>query len=376
MGLLEAVGGFVGDGRLARRPDYLTVPANIAPTAALFPAVPAGQSVDRDKTIGHGLATVVDGSKIVVPEGYGLLLSENGKLTAFVDEPGAYLWYADDVGSQTYIFGGQLSSSSIRHSWEHFHSDVRPRGQQVATFVRLKELPFNRFGTQSTVYWDDTYLNAQVGAIAHGTYSLKIVDPIKFAMQFVPVTFMQNQSVFDFSDWGNPAANQMFYEVVGSLSAALSRYANGNDRGNRISKLQQGSIGFAESLSEVVQEAYSWEASRGIVISKVSIIGIEYDTQTTELLREVQRLDALGHGQERVRLPSFRTDRMPPQSVIDTNGPVRGELDGRSASVDSAPPMSGAKDLITVLGDLAKALEAGFISKSEHDAARSKALGL
>ena len=49
--------------------------------------------------------------------------------------------------------------------------------QQLAFYVNLKEIPNNRFGTQSEIYWDDAYLNAQVGAITRGTYTLRIVDP-------------------------------------------------------------------------------------------------------------------------------------------------------------------------------------------------------
>ena len=33
----------------------------------------------------------------------------------------------------------------------------------------MKELPNNKFGTHSEIYWDDAYFNAQVGAVTHGT---------------------------------------------------------------------------------------------------------------------------------------------------------------------------------------------------------------
>lgn len=376
MGLLEVAGGFVGVGRPGTQRDYLTVPANMEPTAALFPAVQAGQRIDRGASYGGALASVSDGSKIVVPEGYGLLLSEDGRLTAFVDEPGSYIWYQDDTGLQTYIFEGELHSSPVRHSWKYFYSDHRPGRHQIATFVRLKELPFNRFGTQSTIYWDDAYLNAQVGAIAHGTYSLEIVDPIRFAMQFVPASFMQSQSVFDFTDWDNAAASQMFYEVVGSLSAALSKYANESSRENRITRIQQDSIVFAASLSGVVEDNYSWKQSRGVAISKVSIIGIEYDEQTAQLLREVQRVDAVSRDQRGLRVSASRDARLQSSPEIGGNENRLMELGGENVADAQDPDSNHGNDLVLELENLARALEARLISRTEYDAARLKALGL
>ena len=60
-----------------------------------------------------------------------------------------------------------------------------PGSQQTALFVALKELPNNKFGTQSEIYWDDAFLNTQVGAITRGTYTLKITDPLTFIRNFV-----------------------------------------------------------------------------------------------------------------------------------------------------------------------------------------------
>ena len=49
--------------------------------------------------------------------------------------------------------------------------------------MSLKELPDNRFGTQSEIYWDDGFLNTG-GAVTRGSYTLKIVDPILFVKNF------------------------------------------------------------------------------------------------------------------------------------------------------------------------------------------------
>jgi membrane protease subunit (stomatin/prohibitin family) len=206
---------------------------------------------------------------------------------------GGYEWRSDDLNSKSIFAGDGLVESLIKQSWERFKFGGQPGSQQAAFFVSLKELPDNRFGTQSEIYWDDGFLNTQVGAVTRGSYTLKIVDPILFVKNFVPASYLQPGQVFDFTDLDNAAASQLFNEVVGSLAPAFSLYTNDPAKGNRITKLQQDSIGFAKSLSDAVENAYQWKSDRGLVIVKTAIVSIEYDANTKELLKTVQRADAL-----------------------------------------------------------------------------------
>ena len=161
-------------------------------------------------------------------------------------------------------------------------------------YVNLKEIPGNKFGTQTEIFWDDAFLGTQVGAITRGTYSLKITDPILFIKNFVPTEYLRPDSpVFDFADMDNVAGEQLFNEVVGSLSSAFSIYTNDPSKGNRITKIQSDGVGFANSLSQAVEDAYKWKSDRGIEIVKVAVTAIEYDEDTKKLLSDVKKADAL-----------------------------------------------------------------------------------
>jgi membrane protease subunit (stomatin/prohibitin family) len=293
MGLIQAVVGSIGGMLADQWKDFYTVPAGLPATAALFAAVPQGTNAGRGSNTSGSSNIISNGSKIVVPEGYGLLLFQDGKITGFVAEPGGYEWRSDDINSKSIFAGDGIVDSLIMQSWERFKFGGQPGSQQAAFFVSLKELPDNRFGTQSEIYWDDGFLNTQVGAVTRGSYTLKIVDPILFVKNFVPASYLQPGKVFDFTDLDNAAAGQLFNEVVGSLAPAFSLYTNDPSKGNRITKLQQDSIGFAKSLSDAVEAAYQWKSDRGLVIAKTAIVSIEYDANTKELLKTVQRADAL-----------------------------------------------------------------------------------
>ena len=293
MGLIQAAIGAIGGTLADQWKDFYTVPEGLSPTAAIFAAVPRGTNAGRGSNTRASDGVITNGTKIVVPEGYGLVLMENGLITGFAAQAGGYEWRSDALDSASIFAGDGIVSPLIKQSWERFKFGGRPGVQQTAYFVTLKELPNNRFGTQSEIYWDDAYLNAQVGALTRGTYTLKIVDPILFVKQFLPAKYLAPGEVFDFTDVDNDAATQLFNEVVGSLAPAFSLYTNDPAKGNRITKLQQDSIGFAQSLSAAVEQNYQWRTDRGIEIVKTAIVSIEYDANTRELLKNVQRADAL-----------------------------------------------------------------------------------
>ena len=386
MGLIQAAVGAIGGTLADQWKDFYTVPDGLPPTAALFAAVPRGTNAGRGANTKGSSNIITNGSRIVVPEGYGLLLFQDGAITGFASEPGAYEWKSDDLNSQSIFTGGGLMDALVRQSWERFKFGGQPGAQQAAYFVSLKELPDNRFGTQSEIYWDDGYLNAQVGAITRGSYTLKIVDPILFVKNFVPAAYLQPGQVFDFTDLDNAAASQLFNEVVGSLAPAFSHYTNDPAKGNRITRIQQDSVGFAQSLSAVVENAYQWKSDRGLVIAKTAIVSIEYDASTRELLKTVQRADALSgaRGNSNLQASVAAGIQSAGQNAgvgglmgmgIATGG--LGGLAGLQQPVAApAPAAPAADDPIAKLTKAKQMLDAGLITQADYDAVKAKALGL
>ena len=388
MGLIQAAVGSIGGMLADQWKDFYTVPEGLPATAALFAAVPRGTNAGRGSNTKGSSNIITNGSKIVVPEGYGLLLFQDGAITGFAAEPGGYEWNSNDLQSKSIFTGGGFVESMVKQSWERFKFGGQPGSQQSAFFVSLKELPDNRFGTQSDIYWDDRYLNAQVGAITRGSYTLRIVDPILFVKRFVPAKYLQAGQVFDFTDLDNAAASQLFNEVVGSLAPAFSLYTNDPEKGNRITKIQQDSVGFAKSLSDAVESAYQWKSDRGLAIVKTAIISIEYDAQTKELLKTVQRADALLGARGNSNLQASVAAGM--QSAGENSGAngifgmgmaagVAG-ISGLQQPVAPAVPVSAAPapadDPIARLTKAKQMLDAGLITQADYDAVKAKALGL
>ncbi|WP_314730293.1 SPFH domain-containing protein [Peptostreptococcus stomatis] len=294
MGFIQAIKGAVGGTLADQWQDFYGPMTGVSPTAAIFPGVPMGTNKGRGENYKGNANVISNGSKIIVPEGTALITVQEGAVTGIITEPGGYIYNNQDINSKSIFAGDGFIDSLVKSSWEKFKFGGIPAANQLVFYVNLKEIPNNKFGTQSEIYWDDAFFGTQVGALTRGTYSLRIIDPILFVKNFVPVKYLTTGGdIFDFQDMDNDASEQLFNEVVSSLSAAFSLYTNDPGKGNRISRIQSDQIGFAQSLSSAVEEGYQWKSTRGLEIVKTAIVSIEYDEDTKQLMKDVKAADAL-----------------------------------------------------------------------------------
>ena len=393
MGFIKAFTGALGGTFADEWKDFYVPRGNVPATAAIFGAEKKGTDAGRGENTKGSENIITNGSKIVVPEGTALITLQDGAITGCITEPGGFIFQSNDQNSQSFLAGNGIISSTLKTSRERFKFGGIPAAEQIAIYVNLKEIPGNMFGTQSEIYWDDAYMNSQVGAITRGTYSLKIVDPILFVKNFVPADYLRpNAPVFDFADMDNVAGTLLFNEVVGSLSAAFSNYTNDPDKGNRITKIQGDQIGFANSLSQAVEEGYRWKSDRGLEIVKVAITAIEYDEDTKRLLSDVKKADALSGA----RGNSFMQQSVARgfQAAGENNGAagmafmgmgINGTANTIGAFNQPAQPIqqptaqqasSTAEDPYEKLTKLKQLVDANVITQEEFDEAKKKLLGL
>ncbi len=385
MGFIKAFAGAIGGTFADQWLDFVVPMQGVPATAGIYPAVLKSTNAGRGSNTKSSENIISNGSKILVPEGTALITMQDGAVTGLITEPGGFIFTSDDPNAKSIFAGDGIVSSLIKQSWERFKFGGQPGSNQSAYYVNLKEIPNNKFGTQSEIYWDDAYLNAQVGAITRGTYTLKIIDPILFIKNFVPAPYLTEGKVFDFADMDNDAGTQLFNEVVGSLSAAFSNYTNDPSKGNRITKIQGDQIGFAQSLSQAVEEAYQWKTDRGLEIVKVAIQAIEYDEDTKKLLSDVKKADALSGA----RGNSFMQQSVARgfQAAGENGGgaanmafmgmgmnAVGGAMGGLQQQVNE--PQEKEEDPVEKLTKLKKMLDAGLITQEDYDKAKDKILGV
>ena len=396
MGFIRAFTGALGGSFADQWKDFILPRADITSTVAIFEGVPSGTNAGRGANTRGSQNIITNGSRIVVPEGTALITLQEGAVTGFIAEPGGYTYTSDDPNSRSMFSGDGILASTLSMTWERFKFGGQPGAQQQAFYVNLKEIPNNRFGTQAEIYWDDAFLGTQVGAITRGTYTLKIVDPILFVKNFVPAKYLQpGAPLFDFADMNNDAGAQLFNEVVGSLSAAFSNYTNDPGKGNRMSRIQGDQIGFAQSLSQAVEDGYMWRTDRGLEIGKVAIQAIEYDKDTQALLSDVKKADALSGARGNSFMQQSVARGMQAAGENPAGGGAMGmafmgmganaaggAMSGLQQPVQQQPVQQqpqpqqpAADDPIEKLKQLKGLLDAGILTQEDFDKAKDKVLG-
>ena len=381
MGFIKAFTGAIGGTFADQWKDFIVPMSGVPATAGIYPAVPQGTNAGRGENTKGSNNIISNGSKIVVPEGMALITMQEGAITGCITEPGGFIFSSDDPNAKSIFAGDGIVSSLIGQSWERFKFGGQPGSQQIAFYVNLKEIPNNKFVTQAEIYWDDAYLNAQVGAVTRGTYTLKITDPILFIKNFVPAVYLSNGEIFDFADMDNDAGAQLFNEVVSSLSAAFSNYTNDPDKGNRITRIQGDQVGFAKSLSQAVEEAYQWKTDRGLEIVKVAIQAIEYDEDTKTLLSDVKKADALSGA----RGNSFMQQSVARgfQAAGENGGAGNMAFMGMGMNAVGGamgglqqPVQQPQEDPVEKLKKYKEMLDAGLITQEDYDEQKKKLLGV
>lgn len=393
MGFIKAFTGALGGSLADQWKDFYMVPEGLPATAAIFAAKPKGSNNGRGENTKGNDNIITSGSKIIVPEGTALITMEDGAITGIVAEPGGFIYQSDDANAQSIFTTEDPVGSLIQSTWEKIQFGGQAGAQQLAFYVNLKEIPNNRFGTQSEIYWDDAFFGTQVGAVTRGTYTLQIVDPLLFVKNFVPQKFLiQNAPVFDFGDMDNDAAEQLFNEVVGSLSAAFSNYTNDPSKGNRMSRIQGDQMGFAKSLTDAVEEGYQWKTGRGLQIVKTAILAMEYDEDTKAMMKDVKRADALSgaRGNSFMQQSVARGMQAAGENGGGANMAFMGMGMGAAGNVMGATqqpvnqgmnnqqqtPASQEADPTEKLIQMKKLLDAGVITEDEFNKIKSELLGL
>ncbi len=391
MGFIKAFSGALGGTFADQWKDFYGPKPGVPATAAIFQAAPNGTNAGRGENTKGSDNIITNGSKIIVPEGTALITMQDGQITGLITEPGGFEFRSDDPNSKSMFAGDGILASTISESWNRFKFGGQPGSEQLAFYVNLKEIPNNKFGTTEKVRFFDSYLNAQVALLARGSYTLKIVDPLLFVKNFVPTQYLQpGAPVFDFADMENAAGEQLFNEVVGCLQNALSLYTSDESKQNSIIKVQSDQLGFARSLSTVVENEYQWKSGRGLEIVKVAMTGLDYDETTQKLVDKVAEADAFtgARGNTYMQMAAARGIEAAGENGggaamafmgmgMNAAGNMMGAVQQPTQQTQSAQPSQPAnQDPMAVLTEKKKLLDAGLITQEDYDKIKAQLLGI
>lgn len=266
MGLIKAATSTIG-GSLADQWLEVIEPDDMGQTTVMTTGVKVRQDDKRGSNKKGTEDVVTDGSVIHVYPNTMMLLVDGGKIIDFTAEEGYYTVKNEAAPS---LFTGKLKDA-IKESFERFKfGGVTPQKQKVY-YLNLQEIKGIKFGTTSPLNYFDNFYNAELFLRAHGTYSIKITDPILFFKEAIP----RNAEKVEIDDINE----QYLAEFLTALQSAINQMSSD---GQRISYVPSKSMELSKYMAQVLDE--DWAKNRGMEIAAVAVSSISYTDDSTKLI--------------------------------------------------------------------------------------------
>lgn len=215
-----------------------------------------------------GLSDVIsNGSIIHVYPNQFMMLLDGGKVVDYTAEEG---YYKVDDSSMPSLFNGSFGDA-LKETFNRIKFGGETAQKQEVFFINLQEIKGIRFGTPNPINYFDNFYNAELFLRAHGTYSIKITDPLKFYTEVVP----KNETHVEIDEINE----QYLSEFLSALQASINQMSAD---GTRISFVSSKSVELGKYMADTLDA--DWKQTRGMEIQAVGMASISYDEESQKLI--------------------------------------------------------------------------------------------
>ena len=211
--------------------------------------------------------TVSNGSIIHVYDNQFMMLVDGGKIVDYTAEPG---YYKVDNSSMPSMFNGEFGES-LKETFNRFKFGGQTPTMQKVFFINLQEIKGIKFGTRNPINYFDNFYNAELFLRAHGTYSIKVTNPLQFYAEAIP----KNQDHVEISSINE----QYLSEFLEALQASINQMSAD---GTRISYVTSKARELGKYMANTLDE--EWNQMRGMEIQSVGIASVSYDEESQKLI--------------------------------------------------------------------------------------------
>lgn len=266
MGLIKAISSAVG-GSLADQWLEVIEPNDMGDNTVFTSGVKVRKDDRRGSNRKGTSDTVSNGSIVHVYPNQFMILVDGGKVVDYTAEEG---YYKVDNSSLPSLFNGSFKDS-LKESFQRVkYGGVTPTSQKVY-YINLQEIKGIKFGTPNPLNYFDDFYNAELFLRTHGTYSIKITDPLLFFMEAIP----RNKNKVEMQDINE----QYLSEFLDALQSTMNQMSI---EGIRISHVASKGRELSKYMATTLDE--EWRQMRGFEVQSVGISSISYDDESKELI--------------------------------------------------------------------------------------------
>lgn len=270
MGLLKATTGSISQVVGDQFKEFIT-PATSDKTVLVQKGVVNHGSGNSNPTEG----IITNGSKIVIPEGYAMMIVDNGAIKEFSAEAGEFIW---DQSSEPSVFEGGFFKGigdSIKKIGNRITFGGQPAHDQRVYYVNLLNITGNKFGSTNTeTIFDPVYGSVEI--TFYGEYSFKVVDPT------ILITNVLGSMPKDEVSVEEVVGGQLKMEFTSNVSTCIADLMTSNNISfNTVQKYKNEVV---KVMNNLLDE--SWVKQYGLEIQDMAL-NINASDESKAIIREV-----------------------------------------------------------------------------------------
>lgn len=270
MGLINAatgaIAGVVGD----QFKEYVTCPVTENNVLVARGTVNHG---DGNTNPTEGVIT--NGSKIVVPQGFAMMIVDNGAIKEFSAEPGEFIW---DSSTEPSVFeGGFLKGigDSIKKIGNRITYGGLAATDQRVYYINLLTILDNKFGSPNPeVISDPVYQSVEI--TYNGTYSFKVVDPTVLVSKIIGANAKDTITVDEV------VGGQLKGEFVSKISECIAKIMVESEIS--FNKVQTKKSEVTTVMNDLLDA--TWREQYGLEIEQVSL-NINASDESKKIIRDM-----------------------------------------------------------------------------------------
>lgn len=374
MGVIQAFVGALGGTFADQWKDIITA-GQFDEFTVVTPGVHKQTNSGRGSNYRGSADVISNGSKIFVPENVAAFIFSQAGIEDVIWQPGGYE-YQNGMPS---VFAGDGVWQSIgAQTGERFGFGGQTSQQKYISFVNLREIRGIKFGTRGPVAYHDQFYGTDLEILAHGSFALRVIDPVLFVQNFLPA----NVRTYTFASPGakQQIAAEFLQAFVVAVNSLSSKY--------RISELPQRAGEITAALAASDASLGSWTKRFGIELVQVGIESIEFSPESRELVKQfsANRMSLLAFEGASQTASNIAAQQKIAQGVQNHGlGDGGGLLFGmnlaqgmnpqNAAPVESSQPQPTLDEQIATVKKLKELVDAGILTQDEFDAKKKQVMG-
>ena len=272
MGLIKSLTSSVSSALGDQFKEFVT-----CPTASNDVLIVKGKVEHGSGNSNPSEGVISNGSKIVIPQGWAMMLVDNGKVE-FSSEAGEYIY---DSSTEPSIFYGGLGKGildTFKTIGNRFTFGGQTARDQRVYYIYLLNVTGNKFGSTSPKdIYDETY-QMSIKMTFYGNFAYRVDNPL-LLVETVLGANPKNEVTFSeiFGDQLRGEFNEQMHVALSNIMA---------EKKIRFSQIGNYSSSISDQMNNILNE--KWCSKYGVIITDVAMENIGTTDEYTKIIRDIE----------------------------------------------------------------------------------------